>query len=473
MIEPYKRPPATPRVGVLTSAGRYTDEDGCSRSLERAEPGTHLYADRYEAEGWVRREGAGVATCWNLHPIWYHPPAGPKVRLLPDMPGTTEARMRGLVGWRDWLARYGASGHGTRSASMSLLRATLRRRLWVGWGDGPDVPWVMGGRVTDAKPQDHGVYAWVSHFDLAAAYATTVGRLLYGGAWLYTEGRVPPHTDADMVLVRARVKIPDMAHGPLPARPKGLEAAERIVFPTPYPVGAQVTGTWTAPELAGAERAGAHVKVLGAWVHRGGRPVFAKWWDHVAVGRALPGYAGELAKMTGNQLWSAFCVMADGERTVLRGERHTPEALPGGGSPHRDHGLAEWVTGTIRGRMFSEVLEPYADDVVCVHTDGAWVITGGHHRDLPAGEGWRLKDVAAVMHYLGPQFHRHKQPDRVRWHYTVSGVERATVGAAFDAAWDRYLFDASRRSRSTERQEWEKQLEPQDREALHDARRTA
>jgi hypothetical protein len=355
--------------------------------------------------------------------------------------------LRALGSWRDWLAGYGASPAGTTgSAAWSLLRATLERTLFTSQPKRslPPIPWTIGGRQ-ELGPAGVGRFdGELEQRDLPAAYAAEVGNLRYGGSWLTGDELPKRQLDPEWwgregrpVFVRARVRIPAQRYGPLPRRPRrrvgGIAAA---FLGAEYPAGTRMQGVWCWPELEAAIDAG-DVKVeriVQVWAHLAADQPFLPWWGAVQDGRGMPGFAGLLAKTTGNALWGRFCMESgSGVRTIrgrARGRLVAREVAQRGGLPAA-HDLAETVSGRIRGRLYSQLVAA-GGGLVSAHTDGVWLRDGAE-----VLAGWRRKGTARRLDLLGPQTLRYwpaRAHEREPFH-VFAGMPSELAPPVFEQLW--------------------------------------
>ena len=359
---------------------------------------------------------------------------------------------RSLEHWRDWLADYGASPLGSLGSSgFSLLKATLRGPLWTGVGDRPPVRFTLGGRQ-ELGPAGRGAFEGrLEHLDLPAAYARTLGSLRYGGWWRKVDVGYPwerAHARGALVFLRARVKVPEgLVFGPLPRRPRrqprvlswhSLELALADEAPFEYPRGTTLQGCWTWDELRAALDAGAELRaILDVWVHVAEEHSlpFWPWWQAVEHGRRMRGFAGLLAKATGNATWGQFAIRRDGSRDVISYTRRADAVrirkrpLPVHGSRPGAPDLAEQLTGKVRAELFSFMVAA-GESLLSAHTDGAWT---RHLGFRPAG--WRLDDRAVRLELLGPQELRYWRPGAEEPSYTVSGVPERLAPESFERQW--------------------------------------
>lgn len=459
-LNPYKLRPVPPEVAILLDEQTILDERGLERPIATLRPGETLYADGELIDDLIA-EGIGEALCWRGQALRWRwvtdgapwnakVPTAQAIRVgFPDDPLEAVA---GFRSWRDWLAGHGASPLGSLgSSSRSLLRATLEGPLWTNLGDVPRFVFPLGARQEDAWMDGlaHIVEGPLRLYDMPAAYAETLGGLRYGGDWRRVDHRVYPfertHERGELVFVRARVRLPELRYGALPRRPRrspsatGLREALEPVF---YPRAGVLQGVWTWDELLVClEHGGRILRTLDVWVHsrdpKHDYP-FAPWWEAVQLGRAMPGFAGALAKATGNALWGQFVIRSDGRReivqwrrdaggTVRRVARDVP--VPGRMPPAYD--LSEQLTGKVRARL-ARFMVGAGDALVSVHTDGGWVTSARDWR--PAG--FRQRARARRLDFLGPQFYRIEHLDGALEH-VVSGTPRRLAAETFDREWSR------------------------------------
>lgn len=424
MITPYRRPPTPKPFGLLRRDDSVVLDDGRCWSLRSVPVDLTLYTDRIDAMARVTC-GQGEALVWNDTPYrWEY--LGRHVELLGGAPGDGPEVMRGLLDWHAWAQSFGAVARTPRSTSMSLLRATITRKLPTDGGDRPMIRDVIGGRQTPLRSPGH--YPDVSHWDLEAAYARTMGEMRYGGRW-WDVGPGRP-TDDCPAICRAEVRTPPGALGVLPARRQwpyrpGAARSGMGRF-RPYPTdGQRMKGFWMLDELRAAEDGGAHVRYLNTWIcpDRGRRP-FAPWWDAIQAGRSIEGYGGRLVKQTGNTLWSSFVMSGERWRmSFVDGHRlKVPE--PHKGTPPTSPLLAECVTSAVRTRLLADLLIPHAEETISVHTDGGLV---DGEVDLP--RGWRMKWQADMVTYLNPQTYAYRVGDQT--HYVMAGADPAKAPGIF------------------------------------------
>ena len=467
IVKPYARPPQPPAVCFLDADGFIIDETGETLAPDEVPPNTRCYAS-WEQVWTLVRDGVGEALCWNDEEIrfrhvprpeerekWISRPSDVYVLKLPFDSREVERNLIAVQGWRDWLGAYGASPTGTTgAAAMSLLRATLDRKLVCGQGVRPPLLQTLGGRQL-VGPHGRGRYEGrLSLYDAPSAYATELGTVLYGGEWWPAHALPRPlaayAAEGAPTYVRARVRIPDsLSYGPLPKRPsrKMRSYQDAYFFGAEYPVGRRLQGLWTWQELQTAEEFGVAIeKILDGWVHRSGWQPFLPGWEAVQRGRSMRGFRGALAKLTGNALWGRFAMdpRAIGKRGIRRkqGRRLVQRPLAIGSYQWPAHDLADTVSGRVRAKLYA-LAETAGDQLVSAHTDGAWV-----QMPFDPGPDWRQKELATRLDLLSPQVLRYyPRPDRFSDGTPVTvfaGIPSELADDAFEEVWQREFPDAER-----------------------------
>ena len=225
---------------------------------------------------------------------------------------------------------------------------------------------------------------------------------------------------------------------------------EEIAPTVRYPTEGSVVGLYTYAEIEQAIAAGCRAVILESYVHAGGDFVFSDWHDAIMEGRALPGFAGQLAKATGNALWGQF-VIDDRKRLTVQRWNGTYKQLHVQSS--RGHQVRAWdvgeiVCGTVRAKLYegmrevSSMVEPGvvipADSgsspvppLICCHTDGMWVRDTG--TTLP--DPWRIKSEAAELHVLDQQKYRYREQGKRTFKTVFSGVPAARSEEVFQRLW--------------------------------------
>lgn len=457
-IEPYKLYPVAPYMALLCPSGNIFHETMGFLSYESCPGSTQIWAS-YETVGELLAQEKGEALTWNGTPIRWHPnrtdgkwgKGQNDARVLRlDFPTSHYDALEALCLWRDWLAQYGASPLGSLgSTGFSLLRARLKEPLWCSAGDLPPLYATIGGRQELAVPI--GSYTgFFRHHDLPAAYAKTLGELRYGGRWREVSTRYPfeaANSWGMLCFIRAKIKIPSTLQiGPLPKRPHGRPSVwTQVLMPTPYPRNTTLQGIWTLEEIQAAVKAGCKIKkILNIWVHitedESSKP-FGSWWKAIQEGRAIGGFAGALAKASGNALWGQFCI-SEGRRSVQywRRTKHGPiresSSLPMGASRPNAFDLAESITGRVRAKLYNFMVSA-GENLISAHTDGAWCRDNG----WPGLPEWRSKDTAERIDILTPQTLRYIKPRSKAFTYCVAGVPSPLAPEVFQKTWEANGFD--------------------------------
>lgn len=461
IVQPYAQRPTAARVALLTEGAGFLLEGGRIVPSDALPAGFQPWAG-LERVNTLLKAGVGSALCWRGQPIRYSPAgseseAGHTVRVLGvPFPDDDDDAVYGLERWRGWLASEGAAPQGSLgSTSMSLLRASLRRTLWTGVpaSSVPPIRFTIGGRQELGPAGAPAEYTGrLRHYDLRAAYAVTLGRLEYGGRWYTLDAgaaRLAERLDAAgrMVFVHARVRLDGDVLGPLVRRPRSEPRAVLGYFPE-YPRAGAVQGVWTYPEVRAASDNGADVRIDGGWFHANGDPdpyPFLPWWRRVEAGRSLGGFAGLLAKATGNALWGQFCISSGGRKQLLyyhKGRRHIVDVRIAG-TRKPAHDLSEYLTGKVRAELYRFAVAA-GDRLCCCHTDGGW-IDAGDGWTYP--EPWRQKERASRLRVLDPQVLAYTDAGGVE-RYVVSGWPQDAAGERFETDWrERY---ENRRDRKRE-----------------------
>ena len=449
IVAPYKTKAPRHVVGFVMPSGRVVMEDGSRRRIGDLPPNGHptrwsslrLYADHRTIVSRFAMRGHGELDMFGGKWFAWWPDPDHRVILLKDDPGSGDDVLAGLVAFRDFLGRRGASIGSTGHSARSLLRATLTGPLRVGVGvEGPKgiMPDNVGGRQESYLPA--GYFPAFRHVDLVAAYASTLGRLRYDpdSEWTEHPGRELPNTQAP-VIAKARIRFPSgLGVGPLPRRLR-REAGE---FDTrDWPIEGTMTGTYTADELRVAIGAGCDVNVERVWWRTFDRAhelqPFARWWQSIRAARALPDYAGHLGKMAGAALWGTFIGNDDLYRV------HYTENAPDRWRVLRrraidtryiGYDLAELVTSRVRARLYRELIVPAhaAGRLIGVHTDGGLVIDPPPRPEL--GRDWSTK-YAGRLEYVTPACYRYKTGDEHRWSYVMAGVPDDQAAGTFADRW--------------------------------------
>lgn len=474
-ITGYRRPPKARAVAWVADPWTAVLEDGSTGPLDLAD--VVLYADADAAEDWFDHR-IGRLRRWEERRIAWVSPEGVTVRLLHDTPEGDDEAAAGLFAWADWLRSEGVGVPSSMgSTGLKLLKATMHRdhRLTAWTRDVPAfVP--LGGRIGGTME----VGPWTGEatlVDLPGAYATTLGDLIWEGEWrrydahargsmssltspTSTPSASRSSTEATSVptLVEARVTVPSyLRHGPLPVRPVEAPDVFDRIFAEPdqttYPTGVTLRGIWTAEEVSMAVRDfDCDVTITAVWSmarNADARP-FAPWLAAVQRGRTMPGFAGTLAKRTGNATVGALCQREGGGLYEMAWDGRKPVAtrLRTGGAP-RHHLLFETVTGRVRARL-GHLLHYLGPDALLWHTDGAWATDEALRMPGPraAAEGWRRDAHATAIDHLSPFCYAYTDGG-VTTTYVMPGVPEHKAAREFDESWSNLMKDPARRRRVT------------------------
>lgn len=450
MIVKPQRGEARVQPCLLVGENRVAFPDGTVRPLERIRDARVFAA--WELVDRLARAGVGELVCWGEDPIrWRQSKHGDSHRRGSDVvivkldgPRSPDGWLQGLEQWANWLWGYGAAvGWSLGGTSLRLLKATLEQPLQTTCGDLPEPRWTLGGRQQSWLEPGSSVPD-ATELDMSGAYTRVIGGLAYGGVWRRLEqpslvecGRLAGHGLS--LLVRASVRLPGgLQVGPLPRRPRRApdRRVEQLAPSVPYPVEGRWQGLWTWWELAQAVAAGAAVRPLEGFVHAvhtGARP-FKAWLVAVDEGRAMPEFAGQLAKATGNALWGQFVIDDSQGLHVMRwnGSAKRFPVWASKGHQVRAWDLGELVTGKVRADLYAGLLAPAAGRMVCCHTDGGWI-----RGDLDAPAGWRLKTRAVQFDLLDQQHYRAVDAHG-RERLVMSGVPAYRAGELFGKLWEHY-----------------------------------
>lgn len=437
MIKPYVKPRPHRELGWLLDSETVLHEDGRVLLVQAAlGEGVQVWAPS-ELLRQLTREGHGSAVLWRYVAIGWHPARDssewPVRGLALEAPEEPTEAVDGLARWRDWLEGYGAAPAGSLGGSgLSLVKATLESPLFTTYGQVPPIRFTIGGRQEHSRPVPMHYTGPLVHSDIQAAYANTLGAVLYGGpwqryAWEPLHLRRLEKNPGLLMYVRAQVDVPELDdrlpqlptghRGPLLDRPRSQPSETTSLFwaiEDRFPAGRRIQGTWTWPELEAAEAAGCRIRrVLDVWINESNEQPFAPWLAAVHAGRSLPGWAGRLAKASGNATWGQFSI-AKGRRQVVARGRDERLPLRGGNPSQRAFDLAESIAGSVRAALYGGMVAA-GPDLVAAHTDGLW--SRG-----PGVLGWRVTGAAAELRLFDAQHLAYRPGPGEPWEYTVAGV---------------------------------------------------
>ena len=485
VVLPYSpRKPRRLPVVLADPEGRWWDDEGAEVPTGPPAAASFVpirYAHADDARVWLA-QGRGRGTYWNGTLIRWEPSPGVKVTILPNdhAPRSFADRLAGVVVWADWSHFYGVPNPSSiGGTAFKLLRAQITEPLFCTSprAQAPPIRAVVGGRQEMGFTTPGSYKGPFELWDMSAAYARTVAAMPYGGWWRHLDREQVRRLGLDGLagpapaFVRAVVTIPPDVIGPLPERPRGRRTAvESALFPVPYPRGVTMQGVWTVPEVASAQAVGCDVRLLEGWLHFAEARPFAAWWKAIDDGRGMGGYAGTLAKATGNALVGQFHIDRGRKETrwVEGGESKRKGIAAHPRPPATD--LAEWVCGSVRARLYSDVIAPLGERVLCAHTDGAWIRRDDADRQSGSGqvadeagprqppntaqvgrapqvsdlvrllhggpsERWRHSDTAAVLDLLDPQHLAYRRPGEVVTRYKMAGSPLGTEEDDFAEAW--------------------------------------
>jgi len=195
-----------------------------------------------------------------------------------------------------------------------------------------------------------------------------------------------------------------------------------------YPSGRDIQGCWTWDELKSAVEAGCKIrKILGVWRQIQAEQVFLPWLEAVWKGREMGGFAGQLAKATGNATWGQFSI-AKGQRKIMSATEERLVPMRGGNPSQRAFDLAEAICGRVRARLYIGMLDA-GPLLISAHTDGLW--SGGD--PVPY---WRHDADADELRIFNAQVYSHRAKGG-EWFYTVAG--QIDAPAFFEAKWAEVL----------------------------------
>lgn len=449
------------RPAFLDDEGHAIDERGRRHELSKLPDDLRVFA-QWERVDRFARAGVGELVAWGEEPIrWRHVRRGDSHRRRADVvivkvPTEPGAFAGGVVEWSDWLRKHDVSpAWSLGSSSMTLLRSSLSRELVTTNGELPDPRWTLGGRQ-QTWHEPGTTHRGLVQLDLQAAYTHVIGGLRYGGVWRAVDRPAVARLDLLYdyglpILAHALIELrgaggEELALGPLPRRPqqRPAEGYDVLAPNVPYPVRGRLVGLFSYHELRAARDAGCRVRIDRAYVHAGGRDVFAAWLDAILEGRELSGYAGALAKSTGNALWGQFVIDDRKLLAVLRWDAGAYSRLAVQGS--KGHAVRAWdigelVCGAVRAELFRTLSIFPRRDLVSAHTDGAWLVESPLvDFFLPGAElrGWRVKQRARELRLLDQQKYAYRVPRGRSWRYVISGVPGSRAAETFERLWSRF-----------------------------------
>lgn len=458
LIDPFKSRPRSPRIALVDDEGNITDESGTTfndQSEYKFRLGEIVVFILWDTAMYLTRQGMGEILRWNTKDIrwrkekyldedyWKPRPLDAGIIQFPvgfDL--TFDKVMTQLIEYRDWLVDEGAKPHcSSGSTSISLLRAKISQRLITGLGATPPIQYTRGGRTLMGVNGKGKFEGKITHWDLPAAYASTLGTIRYNGTWEVRPFRsaIKAYNHGAPVFCQAVVEIPELTFGPLPetthkaANP--LESA--FINKFGYPKDGKIEGIWTLNELFAAEEAGCKISPVICWAMLTGQQPFLPWWEAIVRGRELRGeISRSLAKRAGNALWGMFCTDGDAKtkKVIVHCENGKTKNRRinfrrNGQKP--GHDLAEAISSAVRAKLYQHVLAANSH-LLCGHTDGVWV-----KGDYNVPTEWRIKQIARRIDLLDPQTFRY-HIDQHHYSVVMAGIPPKLAPEKFEKKWNTY-----------------------------------
>lgn len=329
-----------------------------------------------------------------------------------------------------WLA-----GHGVRMGSLSSIAwhlwcATLTNDVSIASLPALGSSAFYGPRQEVREPR---TYSHMACIDIGNAYPAAMVTRPY--ALTLREVSNATTLDPDQSgLARAGVRVPHaLAFAPLPTRvAPGVIQWHHGDF----------HGTWTWAELAYAKALGCEVNVERCFAPMTTMQPFGEWYRLLGELRALPGQAGALGRVVGQQLWGMFAITGEHAATVRWHDAEHPivvgrpvRQLPQRGTAH----IAAETAARVRTQTLTEVYKMSAYPIH-IDTDGIIVrrsVAKGYPRTAPAGQ-FRRKTNMVKCQMRAPQLYRyHCDKDcclghSTNWHYVAAGMTNHAAAELFD-----------------------------------------
>lgn len=463
-VEPFKNPPRIPRIALVNDDGIYVDESGneFKDNIEyKFRLGEIVCFILWDTAMYLTKKGHGEILRWNTKDIrwrstkyldendWKPRPFDAGIIQFPTTFNLDfDKVMTQLIEYRDWLANEGAKPHcSSGSTSLSLLRAKLENKLITGLGSNPPIGYTRGGRTLMGLEGKGRFEGQIVHWDLPAAYASTMGNIFYNGTWEIRpfNSAIKAYNRGAPVFCQATVRIPGLPFGPLPEtlRKSSSPLEGAILNRFGYARDGEIEGIWTLNELFAAEEVGCEIKPLICWAMLSAKQPFLPWWEAIVRGRELRGeISRSLAKRTGNALWGMFCTDGDaktkkviihcelGKTKTRRIEFRRNGQKPG-------HDIAEAVSSTVRAKLYQHIVVAN-EHLICGHTDGIWV--KGKY-EVP--EGWRIKQIARKIEVLDPQTFRYFIDEQTGY-VVMAGIPPKLAPDKFEKKWATYERNKAR-----------------------------
>lgn len=457
-VEPFKNPPRSPRIALVNDDGEYVDETGNTfrdNSEYKFRLGEIVAFILWDTAMSLTRAGRGEILRWNTKDIRWRStkyldediwkPRALDAGIIQFPVGFNlqfENVLKQLIEYRDWLVSEGAKPHcSSGSTSLSLLKAKLSEKLITGLGSCPPIEHTRGGRTLMGLEGKGKFEGKIVHWDLPAAYASTMGNIFYNGTWEVRpfNSAVKAYNRGAPVFCEATVEIPPLPFGPLPdtieRSSSPLEGALLNLYG--YAKIGRIQGVWTLDELNAAEEVGCKITPLQSWAMLSGKQPFLPWWEAVQRGREMRGeISRSLAKRTGNALWGMFCTDRDsrikkvimhcehGKTKIRRIDFRLNSQKPG-------HDLAEAISGAVRAKLYQHVVAANSH-LICGHTDGIWV-----KGEYNVPDGWRIKQIARRIDVLDPQTFRYFIDNKTSY-VVMAGIPPKMAPEKFEQRWSKF-----------------------------------
>lgn len=428
------------KVGVVENAQSVIMEDVGRVRWKNVPEKAWLYADAkdmrtlFERGEVVRNSRVNFyrkrkQTSWT----WEHPDGHRHTvsHLRGMLEGSAEQKLDALLPWIEFVRENGGTVGGIGSMSNSLWRSTLPQPLVLREHPKARGMLIRGERTAlQNKTLGGHVFHNVSLWDMTASYASTLGGLVIPQAW---RGKVGGNLPKEpWSFVRAIVDVPWLPWGPLPI----AKTETRLEFPSE---GHSLHGIWPTMELRAAIADGADVTVLESWTADGSVVApFKDWYAlHMKARETLPEQSIPLVKASGNAFIGTVASRSRGMQSWMRNGTLHESTLSRPMIP-LSLTLHALVTGTVRTRLYSELLSPFPLSVLSCDTDGALVSDPVEPLDLGIGKGvWRKKWSAEFVRLLHPQMYARSNGEGGGWTYTFAGSNEAGKARQFDWLWGR------------------------------------
>jgi len=281
----------------------------------------------------------------------------------------------------------------------------------------------------------------IIHWDLPAAYASSLGNIRYNGSWEVRpfSSAIKAYNHGSPVFCEATVDIPGLPFGPLPEtiRTAGNPVEGALLNRFGYAKDGKIEGLWTLNELFAAEEVGCKITPIQCWAMLTGEQPFLPWWEAIVRGRELQGeISRSLAKRVGNALWGMFCTdgNAKTKKVVVHcenGKTKTRRLNFRRNGQKPGHDLAEAISSKVRAKLYQHVVAANSH-LICGHTDGIWV--KGNY-DVP--DEWRIKQRARRIDVIDPQTFRYFIDSQTSY-VVMAGIPPKLATEKFEKKWNKY-----------------------------------